>query len=142
MRISAKTEYACIAVMELGNCYGAGDPVRVRDIAERHGIPARFLVQILLQLKAAGFVASTRGASGGYRLVRSPDEITLGEVMTVVEGADDTSASSLQSSSRAAAVLRDSWQAARQAQAEVLSSITLTDLVDRAAVEAESMYYI
>ncbi len=128
--------------MELGNCYGDGDPVRVRDIAERHGIPSRFLVQILLQLKAAGFVASTRGASGGYRLVRSPDEITLGEVMTVVEGADDTSASSLQSSSRAAAVLRDSWQAARQAQAAVLSSITLTDLVDRAAVEAESMYYI
>ena len=67
MRISAKTEYACIAVMELGNCYGDGDPVRVRDIAERHGIPSRFLVQILLQLKAAGFVASTRGASGGYR---------------------------------------------------------------------------
>jgi Rrf2 family protein len=142
MRIAAKTEYACLAVMELAECYAAGEPVRVRDIADRHGIPARFLVQILLQLKAAGFVTSTRGASGGYRLIRSPEDVTLDEVMAVIEGADDALASNLQSSSRAATVLLDSWQSARQAQAEVLSSITFAELVNRATAEAEPMYYI
>ncbi len=62
MKLSAKTEYACLAVLELAARYGTGEPVRIRTIADEHGIPSRFLVQILLQLKGAGFVASTRGA--------------------------------------------------------------------------------
>ena len=70
MNISAKTEYACVAVLELALNYGSGQPLQVRRIAEAHGIPSRFLVQILLQLKAAGLVSSTRGASGGYQLLR------------------------------------------------------------------------
>ena len=64
----------------------SGEPVRVNWIAEQHGIPARFLVQILLQLKSSGIVASTRGAAGGYQLVRDPSQITLAEVMDVMEG--------------------------------------------------------
>ena len=63
MNISAKTEYACIAVLELALNYGSGDPVTIRAIAETHGIPSRFLVQILLQLKGTGIVGSTRGAA-------------------------------------------------------------------------------
>jgi DNA-binding IscR family transcriptional regulator len=51
MKLFAKTEYACIAVLELALRHGSGQPVRIREIAETHGIPARFLVQILLQLK-------------------------------------------------------------------------------------------
>ena len=51
-----------------------------------HGIPSRFLVQILLQLKGASLVVSTRGAAGGYRLARPPAEITLAEVIEVMEG--------------------------------------------------------
>ena len=70
MRISAKTEYACIAMLELASQYGSGEPVRIRRIAERHDVPSRFLVQILLQLKGAGLVASDRGAAGGYLLIR------------------------------------------------------------------------
>src|SRR6266436_4571983 len=88
MKVSAKTEYACLAMLELAARYGTGEPVRIRTIADEHGIPSRFLVQILLQLKGAGFVASTRGASGGYQLVKPPDEISLGEVMAVIEGQD------------------------------------------------------
>ena len=86
MNISAKTEYACIAVLELAARYGSGKPVRIRDIADANGIPSRFLVQILLQLKSAGIVGSTRGAAGGYQLVKPPAEITLGEVMAVSDG--------------------------------------------------------
>src|SRR5215467_8368810 len=86
MKVSAKTEYACLAMLELAAHYGSNEPVRIRTIADEHGIPSRFLVQILLQLKGAGFVASTRGAAGGYQLVKPPEEITLGEVMAVIEG--------------------------------------------------------
>ncbi|MEK6249372.1 MAG: Rrf2 family transcriptional regulator, partial [Planctomycetales bacterium] len=82
MKIGAKTEYACIAMLELADRFGTGQPVRIRDIADRQNIPSRFLVQILLQLKAAGLVSSTRGAAGGYQLIRDPDAITLAEVMT------------------------------------------------------------
>src|SRR3954454_20519257 len=85
MIVSAKTEYACIAVLELSARHASGEPVRIRDIAGAHGIPSRFLVQILLQLKTAGLVHSTRGAAGGYKLAREPDEITLLDVMTVVD---------------------------------------------------------
>src|SRR5258708_30878351 len=89
MRVSAKAEYACIAMFELAASYGSGEPVRIRKIAERHGIPSRFLVQILLQLKGAGYVNSTRGAAGGYELVRPPQDVSLGEVMMVIEGPDE-----------------------------------------------------
>ena len=86
MSIAAKTEYACIAVMALARSYGSGQPIRVGAIAERHEIPSRFLVQILLQLKSAGLVSSTRGASGGYQLVRDPATISLADVVEVLEG--------------------------------------------------------
>ena len=66
MKVSAKTDYACLAMLELAAHYGSKEPLRIRTIADEHGIPSRFLVQILLQLKGAGFVASTRGAAGGY----------------------------------------------------------------------------
>ena len=72
MNISAKTQYACLAMMELAAHYGSGTPVQIGVIAERHGIPSRFLVQILLQFKGAGLVSSTRGASGGYQLIKHP----------------------------------------------------------------------
>ena len=88
MKLSAKTEYACLAMLQLAEEYDSVEPVQIRRIAEEHGVPARFLVQILLQLKGAGLVASTRGAAGGYRLARPPHEITLCEVIEVMEGED------------------------------------------------------
>ncbi len=61
MKLSAKSEYACVATLELAAAFGSNEPVRIRKIAEQHGIPARFLVQILLQLKGAGW-SSARAA--------------------------------------------------------------------------------
>jgi Rrf2 family protein len=83
---SAKTEYACLAVLELAAQFGSGETLRVRMIADRQGIPSPFLVQILLQLKSAGVVESTRGAAGGYRLARDPATLSLGEVVAIIEG--------------------------------------------------------
>jgi Rrf2 family protein len=142
VKISAKTEYACIAMLELAERYGVGEPIRIRSIAEEHGIPSRFLVQILLQLKGAGLVASTRGASGGYQLVKPPDEISLAEVMHVIEGADEPIASSASSESVAAKVLCAAWQEVADVQQEMLRSITFAELIDRARAQSENMYYI
>jgi len=65
MKLSAKTEYACLAMLQLAEEYSGGEPLQIRRIADEHGIPARFLVQILLQLKGGSLVISTRGAAGG-----------------------------------------------------------------------------
>jgi len=82
---SAKAEYACIAMLELAARHGTAHPVRLKAIAEAHRIPQRFLVQILLQLKSAGLVVSLRGALGGYQLARSPEKISLAEVINAIE---------------------------------------------------------
>jgi Rrf2 family protein len=142
MKVSAKTEYACLAMLELATHYGSGEPVRIRAIADEHGIPSRFLVQILLQLKGAGYVASTRGASGGYQLIKPPDEISLGEVMTVIEGQDAEVSSGSTSRSPTARVLRQAWKEVARVEYEALRSITFGDLVARVGHQAENMFYI
>jgi Rrf2 family protein len=142
MKVSAKAEYACIAMLELAAHYGSGEPVRIRTIAEDHGIPARFLVQILLQLKGAGFVSSTRGAAGGYQLVKPPDDISLGEVMAVIEGQESPIASSGSSNSPTARVLVDAWREVSKAQYDALRTITFGDLVSRIKRQTENMFYI
>jgi Rrf2 family protein len=141
VNISAKTEYACIAVLELALHWGADDPVQIRRIAAAHRIPSRFLVQILLQLKGAGLVESTRGASGGYRLARSPDEITLGEVMEVIEGKTARSASTARPSPVTSA-LRQVWKKVARAQREMLSEVTFAQLAEQVGGQTEKMYYI
>jgi Rrf2 family cysteine metabolism transcriptional repressor len=85
MLFSAKAEYACVAMLELAARHADLRPVRLADISEKHGISDRFLVQILLQLKTAGLVESTRGAAGGYALARAPDEISLADIIRVVD---------------------------------------------------------
>ena len=142
MKVSAKTEYACLAMLELAAHYGSGEPVRIRAIAEEHGIPSRFLVQILLQLKGAGFVSSTRGASGGYQLVKSPDDISLGEVMAVIEGQETEVTSTGLTHSPTARVLVEAWREIAQVQRDALYAITFGDLVSRIKRQSENMFYI
>lgn len=143
MRISAKTEYACIAVLELAAQYGTGQPVRIRKIADRHEVPPRFLVQILLQLKGAGLVASTRGAAGGYHLARPPEQVSLGEVMEVIEGGDGEAwRPNASADSPAVKVLAETWEEIRSKEREWLRQITFADLLERARSQDQQMYYI
>jgi Rrf2 family protein len=145
MRLSAKTEYAALALLELARHSSVDAPVRIRAICQAQGVPERFLVHILLQLKAAGMVTSTRGAAGGYQLARPPEDITLDELHRAIEGAGDVVApvtAELAARSRAAAVLANAWTEVAHAESESLRGITLADLVDRCRAPAESMYYI
>jgi Rrf2 family protein len=142
VKVSAKTEYACIAMLELAGNFGSSEPVRIRTIAEEHDIPPRFLVQILLQLKGAGLVTSTRGAAGGYHLVKSPAELTLGEVMGVIEGPNEAAlTSSAATHSIAAKTLMNVWNDIAAVEREMLQKITFSELLDRCKRE-EGMYYI
>ncbi len=145
MKISAKTEYACIAMLELASRFGSGEPVRIRKIAERHDVPPRFLVQILLQLKGAGLVASTRGAAGGYHLVRPPESVSLGDVMAVIEGTSNGAGkvtSNASPDSPAVKVLSAAWQEIGKLERKLLGDISFAELLDRAREQDEQMYYI
>ncbi|MEN6450840.1 MAG: Rrf2 family transcriptional regulator [Thermoguttaceae bacterium] len=143
MRISAKTEYACIAMLELAAQYKSKEPVQIRKIAERHDVPARFLVQILLQLKGAGLVTSVRGAAGGYQLTAPPEKVSLGTIMDAVDGLLDESfqQSNASPDSPATKVLVQTWKEVAEVQRRMLDSITLAALLERAA-QGEQMYHI
>ena len=83
--ISQRARYAFKALFRLSQGH-AGQPLQIRDIAVAESIPQPFLEQILLDLKRAGLVKSTRGPRGGYRLGRAPAEISFGDVVRVMEG--------------------------------------------------------
>jgi Rrf2 family protein len=142
VNISAKTEYACLAAIELATHYGSGQPVRLRSIADQYGIPARFLVQILLQLKGAGIVTSTRGAGGGYTLARDPRQLTLADVMAAIEGQPAPLSANASNETPGSRALLQTWNEVCQIQTQMLSKITLADLVERVRGETESMYFI
>jgi Rrf2 family protein len=142
MRVSAKTEYACLAMLQLAASHDADEPARIRDVADAHGIPARFLVQILLQLKVAGLVTSTRGSAGGYQLARAPEDISLGDVIGVIEGTEPESARSGLRDSSMVVALRATWSEIDAAEREMLQGISLADLAARARGGVENMYYI
>lgn len=144
MRVSARVEYACIAMLELAAHYGSDEPVRIRSIAEHHEVPPRFLVQILLQLKGAGLVDSVRGAAGGYRLIKPPDEVSLGEVMEIVDAtsAADEHQSAAKADSPVVRVLIDAWRDVANVQRDMLQSVKLSELVERSRARQEQMYHI
>lgn len=142
MIVSAKTEYACIAVFELAARHGQDEPVRIREIAEAHGVPSRFLVQILLQLKSAGLVQSIRGAAGGYVLAREPEEITLLDVMTVVDAQVSQSPTSAARSTVTTRVLQRTWKEVAKQERELLAGVTFADLIGQLQGASEGMYYI
>lgn len=85
MKVSTRGDYAARALLSLA-LHGDATPTSVRDIAERTGLPQPYLEQILLSLKGAGLVRSKRGVGGGYVLARPAAEITLGEIVSAVDG--------------------------------------------------------
>jgi Rrf2 family protein len=85
LKISQKGLYALQALMTLGRRYGA-ETIKIRDIAMESDLPEKFLELILLELKNARIVESVRGAKGGYRLRRAPEEIRLSEIVRLVDG--------------------------------------------------------
>jgi Rrf2 family protein len=86
VKVSTRGDYASRALLSLALHTGQTNPTSVRDIAERTGLPQPYLEQILLALKGAGLVRSKRGVGGGYVLARPPEAITIGQIVSAVEG--------------------------------------------------------
>ncbi len=131
MRVSAKTDYALRAALELA---AAPDekPVKGERIATAQAIPLRFLENILMQLRHAGLVDSRRGAEGGYKLARPPAEVTLADVIRAIDG-PLAGVSGVRPESLGfegvAEPMRDVWIAVRASLRGVLEQVTLADVV-------------
>jgi Rrf2 family protein len=148
MRISAKGEYAIRALLDLA--LREGEELQpIQDIAARQSIPQRYLEQVLLQLKRAGFLTSRRGSAGGYRLSRPPDQVTVGAVLRAVEGApvgpDAGRRAGRSPHLEDAGDLAELWREIDQAVSSVIDRVTLDELKRRAEERRRSarpMYHI
>ena len=88
LRTHKKEQYALRAILELAKHSGSG-PLKISEIAKAQAIPLRFLEVILSQLRGSGFVESKRGYTGGYYLLKQPDQLTVGDILRFMQGDDD-----------------------------------------------------
>jgi len=139
VKLSVKSDYAARAVLGLARHYPTGVALRAEDLAAEQGIPANYLVQILIELKSQGIARSVRGKEGGYLLAKPPGEINLGDVLRAVHGTVfDTPALS---DPDCPPELKRAWQRLQKAVESSAGEITFQQLLDEAG-EKEKMYYI
>jgi Rrf2 family protein len=144
VKVSTRGDYASRALLSLALHSEEGGPTSVRDIADRTGLPQPYLEQILLALKGAGLVRSKRGVGGGYVLARPADEITLGQIVSAVEGpivAGDFGEPHQNGACdhEGQCVLLAVWADVGHHMRSHLDSFTLADMVDRARGNAAPM---
>ena len=128
VRVTAKAEYACLALIALTQLRPAKGPVHVKDIAEAQGIPLSSLTQILLKLKSAGLVTSTRGSTGGYWLARAPEEIRLGDVLRAIDGYNGVTRELPGPSAHALAAV---WALIRDSETRILEQTSIAQLASQ-----------
>ncbi|MHC4640325.1 MAG: RrF2 family transcriptional regulator [Planctomycetota bacterium] len=144
MKLSTRTRYGIRAIIELAMNYGGG-PLQIRIIAQRQEISVKYLEQLMTILRSAGFIRSIRGSKGGYLLARQPGQIKLSDVFDSLEG-NITTVECVEDKNycdrTADCIARQVWMQVQQAIKNVLQSITLQDLVDRAKAEKKVDYQI
>lgn len=143
MAITQKCQYALRAIYELALRNNEGT-CKIGTIAEAQGIPVRFLENILISLKSAGFVESARGKDGGYYLARPAAEITVGEVIRFIQGpfgpVECTTRIDEECELYEYCVFRPMWDRARKALEKVYDGTTFRDLTEQAANSCASPY--
>jgi Rrf2 family protein len=143
MNLSQKCQYAFRAVFELAKRYPAGEPASVAEIAEVQAIPARFLEQILAELKQGGYVVARRGAQGGYTLAAAPSKLTVGDIIRFVEGPIAPVQCIVEGAESGCAlqeccVFKEFWERAKAAVEKVYDSTTFEDLVEEVAARVST----
>jgi Rrf2 family cysteine metabolism transcriptional repressor len=133
MRVSSRADYGVRALFDLAERFGAG-PVQSRDIAARQSIPEAYLHQVLGALGRAGLIRSTRGPQGGHELLREPKDVTLWDILSVLDG-PDRRAHPHALPDGAADVVHDVWHDLQVHAEKYLRSISLEDLIQRANEE-------
>ena len=144
MKISTKGRYGLRTLMDIA-AHQVKGPVNLNDIAERQGISAKYLWQIMNLLKTAGLVRGTRGPKGGYILLRDPASITLLDVIQILEGpvtlvecVDDPDFCTRVANCVAHSV----WDEVSQAIRNALQKITLAEILRRHAAAGSSSHYV
>ncbi len=142
MRVTTWTEYSLLIALHLAKRGRAGSgPVAARELAEFERLPADYVEQILLRLRRAGLVESVRGARGGYNLAREPETITVRDVMTASEhqtfevNCTTHPVDADRCHPANACSIRPVWHALQRRVDELLSGITLADLLKEQPVE-------
>jgi Rrf2 family protein len=134
MKVSTRGEYGMRAMVSLARLFGQG-PIPLATIAADSAVPLAYLEQLMLPLRRAGLVVSTRGAHGGYQLARPPEQVKVGEIYRVMEGpvapmscvsedSDDETCPMLEG-----CATRIVWLRVRDSIIDVLDSTTLADLL-------------
>lgn len=143
MQLSAKAEYACLAMAELAKRHERGIPTSLKEIAQQLGLSHPFLMQIFMVLKSARLVKGLRGPGGGFKLGGSPEVLSLLDIVEAIDGpGDDTSALDSLPDAPLVRSLQQVEQKARQATREVLKMVTLGDLVRRSQETGPLEYQI
>ena len=131
MKLSTKSRYGTRLMVDMAQHYGDG-PIHLAHVARRQGISVKYLEQIIIPLKKAQYIQSVRGPKGGYVLAKPPEEITVGEIVALMEEGtslvecSDRGESCQRSST---CLTRNLWKEAAQAMFEKLQAITLADII-------------
>ena len=139
MKLSVKSDYATRAVLWLARKYPEGKTHRIEELAQEQGIPANYLVQILIALKSGGLVESQRGKEGGYRLAMDPEKITLGSVLRSVYG--QTLSTPATQDDNCPPELKWAWRMALDGVDQSFDQINFKQIIEKTS-DQDRMYYI
>ncbi|MFQ3675432.1 MAG: Rrf2 family transcriptional regulator [Endomicrobiia bacterium] len=146
MKISFKGDYALKVILDLAINFG-NEKVQIKDISKRQDIPFKFLQQLVLHLRSAGYVKTKTGPQGGICLAKSPKEITVGEIIRLIEGTTSPIAcvnelTDTKCADKSWCVFRCIWIEIRDKINEIVDNITFEDLAKRAKELRKNCYYV
>ena len=131
MKLSTRSRYGTRMMLDMAQHYDQG-PIQIGDIAKRQDISVKYLEQLIIPLKKANYVKSVRGPKGGHMLAKSPEEVTVGEIVEVLEGEINLARciESPEICDRSDTCLtRGVWEEATRAMYDKLNSITLSKMI-------------
>ena len=133
MKLSTRSRYGTRMMLDMAQHYDRG-PIQMGDIAKRQDISVKYLEQLIIPLKKANYVQSVRGPKGGHMLARSPDRITVGEIVDLLEGGIHLThcvENPGVCEKSEDCLTRSLWQQATRAMHEKLNSVTLSEMIQK-----------
>jgi Rrf2 family transcriptional regulator, cysteine metabolism repressor len=137
VKISVKVDYACRVMAEMARLHGTGELAQIDHLAKTEAVPPNFLAQILGELRNGGLLISKRGIQGGYALARPAEQISLYDIMKVIDG--ELVEFSSNHEGRSGRRMKEIWEAVRATLDEKAKSYTLDTFVVKDSAE---MYHI
>lgn len=137
MKLSLKVEYACRVLAQLGRRFGTETLAHIDELAEAESVPANYLVQILNELRNGALITSKRGKQGGYALSRAPEEITLRDIISVVD--TEMLEAQVGKKGQSGPLVAEAWANVAEALEAALKKETVKGMMPN---ENGNMYYI